>query len=293
MALKGRKPEVVKPGKPKVIFSGPSGVGKTYFALEFEKPFYIDTEGGATREQYMEKLVKTGGWYMGREDGAQDFKTVIETIKELATTKHPYKTIVIDSFSKLYNIEAAKAEEKLGNDFGRDKREANKPTRQLMRWIDQIDLNVILICHKKDKWEGQGSNRTITGTTFDGWEKMEYDLDLWLEIQKAGKNYTFFVKKSRVKDFVVGNTYPLDYDTFAKLYGKDAIEQPSQEVKMASEDQIKELGILLEVVKIEPEEIEKWLTKCNAVEFADCTEAQLGKMLDYLKSKVQKAVGGK
>lgn len=293
MVLKGRKPEVVKPGKPKLIISGPSGVGKTTFALDFEKPIIIDTEGGATREQYMEKLVKSGGFYMGKEDGSQDFKTIIDQLKELATTKHPYKTIIIDSFSKIYAIEAAKAEALLGNDFGRDKREANKPTRQLMRWIDQIDLTVILICHKKDKWEGSGSNRSITGTTFDGWEKMEYDLDLWIEVQKTGNNRSMLVKKSRVKDFVVGNTFPLDYQLFCKLYGSDIINQVPTPVQMASVAQVNELQGLLNVVKMDQDEIEKWLAKANAVEFSDFTSEQITKAILSLNTKLESLKGGK
>src|SRR5689334_16532920 len=129
--LRAKKPEVVKVAKPKFLISGKSGVGKTWFALEFPGVYYIDTEGGAVREQYREKLIKSGGVYMGKDEGSQDFQTVIEEIKALATTKHEYKTLVIDSFSHLYNLAAAIAEEKIGNEFGRDKKEANRPTRQL------------------------------------------------------------------------------------------------------------------------------------------------------------------
>ena len=101
MGLKAVKPEIVKPSKPKFMISGKSGVGKTQFALSFEKPYIIDTEGGAVREQYMNKLVEGKGAYFGKEQGSQDFKLVIEEIKSLATTKHEYKTLVLDSFSNL------------------------------------------------------------------------------------------------------------------------------------------------------------------------------------------------
>jgi hypothetical protein len=145
------KPEIVKPSKPKFMLSGKSGVGKSEFALNFPKPFYMDTEGGATREQYMAKLIESQGVYVGKDLGTQDFNSVIEQIKTLASTKHEFKTLIIDSFSKLYNIAAAEAEERIGNDYGRDRKEANKPTRQLLRWIDKLDMTTILICHQKDK----------------------------------------------------------------------------------------------------------------------------------------------
>src|SRR5579862_8412067 len=107
MALKGIKPEIVVASKPKIMLSGKPGTGKSFFALNAPAPYLIDTEGGATREQYVQKLLKQGGSYLGIEQGSQDFAEVINQVRELATTKHAYKTLIIDSFSKLYNVEAA------------------------------------------------------------------------------------------------------------------------------------------------------------------------------------------
>jgi len=45
MALKAKLPEEVKATKPKFMIYGESGVGKTFFALDFPKPYLIDTEG--------------------------------------------------------------------------------------------------------------------------------------------------------------------------------------------------------------------------------------------------------
>jgi hypothetical protein len=158
MALKGKKPEDVTQSKPKFMISGESGVGKTFFALNFPKPYLIDTEGGATRKQYREKLVAAGGAYFGKEEGSQDFKSVLDEVKSLATTQHGYKTLIIDSFSYLYMLEAAEAELAGGSEFGRDKKEANKPTRQLIKLLEKLDMNVIIICHHKTKWTKQGKN---------------------------------------------------------------------------------------------------------------------------------------
>ena len=115
--LKAVKPEIVKPSKPKFLISGKSGAGKTSFSLNFPHPYLIDTEGGATREQYMKKLSSSGGAYFGKEQGSQDFKIVIEEIKQLTTMKHGYQTLIIDSFTKLYQMAAAIAEEEVGSDL--------------------------------------------------------------------------------------------------------------------------------------------------------------------------------
>ena len=269
------------------MISGKAGVGKTWFALDFEKVYYIDTEGGAVRARYREKLQASDGVYMGKEQGSQDFQVVIEEIKALATTTHHYKTLVIDSFSQLYNTAAAIAEEKFGNSFGRDKKEANRPTRQLLRWLEALDMTVIFICHQKDKWERRGGEVVQSGSTFDGFDKMEYMLDLWIEADKKGKDNRFFiVKKSRIYSFPEGDQFPLEYVTFSELYGKEVIEKEPVPVKMATPAQVGELVGLLDIVKIEPEQTEKWKRKANVDSWEEMTESQVLACLSFLKKKI-------
>ena len=253
MGLKAKAPEEVKPTKPKFLISGASGVGKTFFSLSFPKPYLIDAEGGATRAQYQTKLKAVGGAYLGKEDGAQDFEVVIDQIKALITEKHDYKTLIIDSFSYLYMLEAAKAEEKMGSDSGRDKKEANKPTRQLIRWLEKLDMNIILICHSKEKWVRQGKEVASAGTTFDGYDKLEYLLDLWVEL--IGKN--FVVKKSRVDSLPQGQAFPLEYSKFAELYGQGVMEAPVVPVLIATPEQVERIETLIKTLNVSNEEVEK------------------------------------
>ena len=67
-----------------------------------------------------------GGVYFGPDQGSLSFDTVIEQIQALATEKHPYRTVVIDSISKLFNIEIAAESERLGDKdaFGASKKPA-------------------------------------------------------------------------------------------------------------------------------------------------------------------------
>jgi len=285
--LKAIKPEIVKPSKPKFLISGKSGVGKTRFAISFEKPYFIDTEGGAVRKQYMSSLINSQGGYFGKEQGSQDFNIVIEEIKTLATTKHDYKTLVLDSFSKLYNMAAAIAEGEVGSDYGRDKKEANKPTRQLMRWLEKIDMNVILVCHQKDKWERKGKDIACVGTTFDGWDKLEYDLDLWIEIQKMGTERFFTVKKSRIDAFPEGQEFPLEYKKFCELYGEDVINAPVSPLIMATPAQVAEIKRLIETVRLDEEIIKKWLAKANVEDFDEMSSEQINKCIAFIKSKLK------
>lgn len=291
MVLKAKKPEEVKIEKPKFLISGESGVGKTFFALDFPKPYLIDTEAGATRSQYQDKLKKSGGVYFGKEEGSQNFNSIIEEVKSLATTKHDYKTLIIDSFSYIYMLEAAEAELKGGSEFGRDKKEANKPTRQLMSWLNKLDMNVIMICHSRPKWKKVGKELVSDGNTFDGYDKLEYILDLWIEIVKGGK--TFIIKKSRISSLPQDTSMPLSYEKFAEVYGANIIEAESKPADMATEEQIIKLKEIIDLLNINQEQIEKWFTKIDVENFNEMTKEQIQSLIDAQTKKIESLKGVK
>lgn len=280
--MPGKKPELIKRGKPKFILSGKSGVGKTFFMLDFPKPFIIDCEGGAIEPQYVNKMKEVGAEYFGKEEGSQDFKTVINELKWLATNKHDHQTLIIDSFSKLYNLTAAIAEEKVGNTYQADKKEAQKPTRQLQLWMDRLDMTIALVCHSKSKWE----NGQPTGTTtFDGWDKLEYDLNLWIELVQTGKRRDIVVRKSRIEGFILGNSYPADYDTFAKLYGSEIINKPSEQITLATPEQVADAKGLIAFRNISEEDQKKALKKYDVEAFEELSSQEIQTIIEKLKEK--------
>ena len=283
--LKGINPQDVKPSKVKFLMSGPPGSGKSWLSLEFPKPYIIDTEGGIVRRQYQDKLKKVGGSYFGQEQGSEDFQAVINEVKTLATTKHPYLTLVIDSFSHLYLLEAAAAEEKIGSDFGKDRKFANKATRQLLRWINKCDLNVILTAHVKAKWARKGDQIFQDGNTFEGNPKMEHDLDLFIEILPGYKN--FIIKKSRVESLPQGETMPLSYKNFAEIYGEEILSAESKPIEMATESHINKIKSLIEALNISEEQIAKWFKKCDTESFEEMTNKQITGLIDFLDKKIQ------
>ena len=179
--LKAKDPKSAEPSKPKMVLFGPSGVGKTWFSLAFPNVYYIGSEDGASRDHYTDRLKSSGGVYLGTEDGALDFDVVIEQVKALATEKHRFKTLVIDSITKLFNEAISKEAEKLGdkNAFGADKKPAIAAMRRLVSAISRLDMNVLLIAHEKAEWGVDASGqRTEIGKAPDCWEKLIYELDL-------------------------------------------------------------------------------------------------------------------
>src|ERR1039457_6799747 len=95
--LKAKAPVKRERRRSKILIYGKPGVGKTTFSLDFPSNYYIDSEGGAQENSYVEKLLASGGVYLGPEDGATDFTEVIGQFKALATEKHDYVTVIDDS----------------------------------------------------------------------------------------------------------------------------------------------------------------------------------------------------
>lgn len=284
--LKAVAPKAAEPSKPKILIFGKAGVGKTWGALDFPKVYYIDTEGGADLSHYTNKLEKSGGVYFGPEQGSQSMQTIIDEIKTLATEDHGYKTLVIDSISKVFNLEITKEAERLSdhglkNEFAADKKPAVKLTARLISWINRLDMNVILIAHEKPLW-AKGEQ---IGVTFDAHEKLEYELHLCLNIVKTGLTRKAFIKKTRLTGFPDGESFEWSYPEFANRYGKDIMEKKAQQIILATPEQISEANRLLGIVKLsETDKQDKWIAE-NATALAEVESEKMDKILTHLKGK--------
>lgn len=285
--LKGTDPKEAKETKPKVLVFGKPGVGKTWTSIDFPSVYYIDTEGGANLSHYTDKLKKAGGAYFGPEQGSLDFDTVIEEVVTLATVSHGYRTLVIDSYSKLFNTCIDATAERMKREgkkveFGVEKKEAISHTRRLIRWFDKLDMNVILICHEKDKWQ----NGEVSGQTYDGWDKLEYELHLALQIVKQGAARKARVVKSRLTQFPDATTFEWSFPEFAQRYGRDVIEAAAVSVKVATDEQVNTLKTLIDVLKVDDNLIEKWKEKAGVQTFAEMDTDTIQKCIDFLTVKL-------
>ena len=287
--LLARKPEVTKQGHAKGLIFGPSGVGKTWFSLAFPKVYYIDCEGGADLCHYQERLQASGGAYMGPEEGSLDFPTVIGQFKALAAGGHGFGTIVIDSVTKLYQTAIANEAEKLGDKdaFGASKKPAVAWMRQLVNWTAKADINVWFVAHEGTEWglDPKTGQRSEIGKIADIWDKLIYELDLTLQVQKRGGSRVAIIRKSRLTGFPEGETFPLEYADFAERYGKDFIEAEVIPLTFATPEEVAEVHRLLEIVKVSEEEIEKGFKKAQVDSWSEMTSEQIQKWTAYLKKK--------
>lgn len=291
MALRAKPPKHVKPKKPKILIYGTPGAGKTWGALDFPGVYFIDCEGGASLDHYQTKLEASGGMYLGPDDGANEFATVLDQVHSLAMQKHNYRTLVIDSFSKLFATEIAvelerleKISRDLSKTFGAEKKPAITKTKQMIRWFDRLDMSVILICHEKALWH----NGDQIGVTFDGWDKLEYELDLTMQIVKQGNARKARIGKCRLEQFRENEFIDWNYRTFAERYGVEVIESDSTPVAPATAEQIRVVTELAELVKLDEEMQLKWFEAAGVTAWGQMDGERIQKCIDHLAAKLPK-----
>lgn len=279
MALKAKKPAMIE-SRLKALFYGNAGVGKTMAAIQFPKPYIIDTEGSTNKPQYVKAIEKVDGAVLM----TVDFDEMVNEVRELLTTKHEYKTLVIDSLTLLYNDLLEKAERKVGTDFGRHYGEANKRMKQLLNLLFRLDMNVIITSHSKNEY---GQNLAILGQTFDCYKKLDYLFDLVFEIQKRGKDRVGLVKKSRIESFPDSDHFPFSYEEIANRYGRAVLERDAVAQELADSEQVKEINRLIELLKVPEETYTKWLEKGTSERWEDMPKDAIQKCIDYLQSKIK------
>jgi hypothetical protein len=279
MALRAVKPTTIEK-RLKALFYGSAGVGKTTASIQFPKPYLIDTEKGAVNDQYVAILEKQGGAIFQ----TTDFEELITEVKSLLTEDHEYKTLIIDPLTTLYNDLLDKAAIKVGTEFGRHYGEANKSMKHLLNLLLRLDMNVIITAHAKNEY---GPNLQVLGQTFDCYKKLDYLFDLVFEIQKRGSERVGVVKKTRVENFKESEVFPFSYDEVAKRYGATILERKAVSERLATEEQVKEIKNLIELLHVPEETWQKWLDKSGASVFNEMSEEHIQKCLDALNKKIK------
>lgn len=279
MALRAKKPEAVEK-RLKALFYGSAGVGKTTAAIQFPRPYLIDTEKGAENDQYTKLLNNAGGVIFQ----TSDFDELMKEVTALSTEKHEYKTLIIDPLTTLYNDLLDKSALKTGTDFGRHYSAANKKVEHLINLLYRLDMNVIITAHSKALY---GQNMAIIGDTFDCYKKLDFVFDLVLEIQKRGRDRIAIVKKSRIESFADTEPFTFSYGAIAKFYGKEILERDAVPQELATEEQITEIIRLIDLLKVPEEVYRKWLDKAESQAWEEMHRDAMQKCIDHLGQKIK------
>jgi hypothetical protein len=286
--LKARKAEYLKPSKPHMMLYGKPDTDKSKFACEFPNSVYIDTENGAVESQYVKSLNASKSLYFGVTDGSQNLKEVIDQVKALIITPGDRQSLVIDSVTKALDTIDAEEQERMGDakdPFARYKKAGVRQMRRLSMLLGQLDMNVLLIAHSKDRWEGQGDERKLAGTTFDGWTKLGHEMNLQCEALRVGAVTFMRVFRSKYECMIRGQEIPLTYEAFAKTYGKEVMDRKPEGLIVATPEQVAEITKLTGILRMEQEELDGWLNKAGAEEIQDLSKDNADKFIKYLDKK--------
>lgn len=278
MPLKGKSPKAIEK-RLKVLFYGEAGAGKSTCAASFPSVYYIDTERGVENDSYV-RLINRG---QGVVYQTNDFDEVLAEVTALLSENHPYKTLVIDPFTVLYDDLLDKSEKEVGSDFGRHYSHSAKKVKRLMNLLLRLPMNVIMICHSKVQY---GQNLAVLGKTYDGWKKLDYLFDLVFEVQKRPNGRVGIVKKSRIESFKEAESFPFCYEEIASKYGKEILERDAIPEKLANTSQVNEIKRLVSLLKVPGDTVDKWLSKAKASSYEEMNTDDIQKCIDHLNKQV-------
>lgn len=297
MALRAKKPEE-KQKRLKMFVYGPSGIGKTTAALLFPKAYVIDTEKGT------DHYAKTINAMDSAVFQSNVFDDVMAEVKQLLTTKHEYRTLIIDPITQVYHSvqdkwsrifeKHAKSEKEAEvQDFGmRYWGRVKSDFKALQRMLMALDMNIIVTSHQKDLY---GTGMTKIGVTFDSMKGEDYLYDLVFRLEKKGDKRMAITIKERAE---VGHPkfppeFEWSYANFLKFYGEEIITREAVAVPLASEEQIVRVKALLEVVKIDETTVADWFSKNDVSDWPEMTSEAIGKAIAYIEKKLSPATAAK
>lgn len=305
MALKATKPDVSEK-RLKMFLFGKAGSGKTTAAIQFGKAYIIDAEKGT--ENYGDEIIKQGSIVLK----TADFDTIYNEVRELMTTKHEYRTIVIDpitqvfsslkdkwtkKFDKYADSQKAKDMQNYGVGYwGKVKGE----WKSFWRLLLQVDMNVIVTAHQKPEY-AEGGQMIKVGDTYDSDRGDEYHFDYLFQILKKGakRNAPRIAITIKQRTPIGKEGFPdefeWDYDNFIKYYGKEVIEREANPITLASTERIALLFKLIELLNISPDTQDRWKAKENVDDFGEMRAERIEVLISELEKKfnaIQKNLKG-
>jgi GTPase SAR1 family protein len=288
--LKAIKPEKVEK-RLKMLVYGPAGVGKTTAAIQFPEAYIIDTERGATL--YSDTINKAKSVLLQTLNPDE----IKDELHALLTEKHPYKTLIIDPITQVYNAtqekwtrifeKYAKSEkEEEVQDFGmRYWSKVKGDFKALQRLMLALDMNVIVISHQKDVY---GTGFSKIGVTFDSMRGDDYFFDFVFQVER--KNGELIAKTIKERAELGKQKFPAEftwnYNNFKKFYGAEIIEKESTPVAMATKEQVDRVKKLIDIVKVDEETVTKWFTKADVDIWEEMNSETIQKCIDFLEKKV-------
>lgn len=274
MGLRATKPAARKP-RLRCLIYGPPGVGKTTAAIQFPSPYVIDTEGGT---DYYGDIIERSGGVVWQSSSIDD---VTEEVLTLAREQHPYRTIVIDPFTSLFDTAVEEGMRVKGDEFGKHTAWAKSKAKRLVRALEAADMNVVLTSHEAPRWDGGKE----AGTKPAGWADLPYFADVVFQLRLLGKKRIAKVEKCRPSWFEDQSQFEWSFDAIADAVGPQMFDDATP-TAMASPEQATRLRDLCDRVANGGERLGKFLARMNAEHIHEIPADQVAKAIAAIESEI-------
>lgn len=281
MALRARKLDPVTKRLKMMLFGG-SGVGKSTAAYQFPRSYIIDGEHGL--DHYAGLVEKSNSVVLQTTNSDE----VIEEVHSLNTEKHQYRTLVIDPLTTIETDLIERAEKEFGAGDMRIWGKRDRTMRRLMNMVFNLDMNVVIVMHGKIEY---GDKMAKLGTTYDGWKRLIYAVDLALELERRGTRRVGIVRKTRIEGFPDGAEFDFSYAEVAKRYGEATVEREAVPVTAAAPERVARLKALVDLLKLDEDTVGAWLKKANVDDLEDMPSEAVEKCIDWASKKIDQTVG--
>jgi hypothetical protein len=159
--------------------------------------------------------------------------------------------------------------------------------KSIQRLLMALDMNVIVTSHQKDVY-GAGMQKLGVGPDSMKGDLYFFDYVFQLDLV-GGKRIARTIKeRAEIGESKFPETFEWSYPNFEKFYGGEVLKKASTPVVMASPEQVAEIQHLLEVVKIDPEEVSRWFTKADVDSFDEMTSDTIQKCITFVSKKISK-----
>lgn len=285
MALRAKKP-VIQEARFQAVVYGNRGVGKTHFCCSFPNSYYIDTEGLEHYPHFV-KMLKDNGSEIVR---LNDISEIIKEVKELMSTKHDFKTIIIDSITFPVHLLANMEAERLtkngvdGTEYGKNLAKAKRLTFELGMLLTRADLNCVMTAHEKVKYE----KSVEVGKSSDVHDKMEYSLGTVINLKRMGDKVKAFIEKSRYPQLKTFELIDFDdgYKMLSDRLGKQLFEREVKAEELATPEQITEFKRLVDALSVPEEMVQKYIINARANSIEQMNRDIMQKTINHLIAKI-------
>lgn len=152
--------------------------------------------------------------------------------------------------------------------------------------LRRLEIPVICTARAKEEWEGAGDQRRRVGVIPEGQKGFEHEFDLVINMSSRGSTFRSTVAKSRVAELPQGTVlseplHKVFLDTFPSSF------QASAPKPRATDEQVAEFQELVDVLKLEHNDVREGLRTRGVSQFEDLSPDQATSILEVLNKQRQ------